>query len=237
MYNPKFNYQPLDRQTINGQRRYSTPDGNKLASVTTILEATKPEEKKKILQQWRNRVGNDHAQQITTEAASRGTRMHAYLEHYVKTGAIKERDPNPFSWASHAMANVVINQGLLNVTEFWGIEVPLFFPEVYAGTTDCVGVHENKESILDFKQTNKPKKREWIDDYFLQLAAYSEAHNEIHGTNIKRGVVLMCVKPEVDQQQKLLTEPVYQEFILEGDEFEKYRSLWWKRVEQYYTLT
>lgn len=236
MYTPKFEYQPLSRQTVDGQRRYNTPDGNKLPSVTTILDATKPIENIQAIQQWRKRVGAERAQQITTEAASRGTRMHSYLEHYVKTGEIKSRGTNPYSWASHAMADVVINSGLKSVSEFWGIEVSLYYPEIYAGTTDCVGVHSGQESILDFKQTNKPKKREWIDDYFLQLAAYSEAHNELHGTNIKKGVVLMCVKPDMDEQQNLLTTPEYQEFILEGDEFEKYRSLWWKRVEQFYLL-
>lgn len=235
MYNPKFNYQPLSRQQVDGQRRYATPDGEKLPSVTTILDSTKPAETKKALQEWRNKVGHERAQQITTEAANRGTRMHTYLEHYVKEGKVKDRGSNPFSWPSHAMADVVINAGLKNVNEFWGIEVPLYFPKVYAGTTDCVGIHNDTESILDFKQSNKPKKREWIEDYFLQLAAYSEAHNELHGTNIKKGVILMCVKPEVDEQFNIVTPPKYQEFIIEGDEFEKYRSMWWSRVEQFYT--
>jgi genome maintenance exonuclease 1 len=112
----------------------------------------------------------------------------------------------------------------------------LYFPEVYAGTTDGAGIHLNQESILDYKQTNKPKKREWIDDYFLQLCAYAEAHNALHGTNIKKGVVLMCVKPDLDANHNIVGHPQYQEFVLEGAEFEKYRSLWWHRVEQYYLL-
>ncbi len=235
MYNPKFNYEPLPRQNVNGERRYTTPQGQRLPSVTTILEATKPEERKKALNDWRNKVGEQKARQITTEAANRGTRMHTYLENYVKQGKITERGNNPFSWASHAMADVVIREGLVKVNEFWGIEVPLYFPDIYAGTTDCVGIHEGAESILDFKQTNKPKKREWIEDYFLQLAAYSEAHNELHNTKIKKGVVLMCVKPELDQQHYITRPPEYQEFVLEGSEFEKYRKIWWRRVEQYYT--
>jgi genome maintenance exonuclease 1 len=237
MYNPKFNYTPVPRVEVNGKRFYATPDGNKLPSVTTILDKTKPEEKKLILEQWRRRVGYEKAQQITTEAANRGTRMHTYLEHYVKNGELKDRGTNPFGWASHAMAEVVIDQGLTNrVNEFWGYEVPLYFPKVYAGTTDAAGVHLNEESILDYKQTNKPKKREWIDDYFLQLCAYAEAHNELHGTRIKKGVILMCVKPVTDDMGNVLATPEYQEFVLEGDEFEKYRGLWWKRVEQFYML-
>lgn len=235
MYIPKFQYVPLSRQTVDGKRKYATPDGEKLPSVTTILDATKPEEKREALNQWRRSVGVAKAQAITTEAANRGTRMHSYLEQYVKEGSIKERGSNPFSWASHAMAQTVINQGLTNVNEFWGVEVPLYFPKVYAGTTDCVGVHNGQEAILDFKQSNKPKKREWIEDYFLQLAAYSEAHNELHGTNIRKGVILMCVKPTVNESQEIITAPQYLEFILEGEEYEKYRNLWWHRVEEYYT--
>lgn len=236
MYNPKFDYQPVPRITVDGRRYYATSDGNRLPSVTTILDQTKPAEKRQALERWRQSVGVERAQQITTEAANRGTRMHSYLEQYVKQGVMPERGSNPFSWASHAMAQTVIQQGLKNVTEFWGIEVPLYFPRLYAGTTDGAGVHLNEESILDYKQTNKPKRREWIEDYFMQLAAYAEAHNELYGTQIKKGVVLMCVKPQLDEQQNVLDQPVYQEFVLEGAEFEKYRQAWWHRVEQYYLL-
>jgi len=236
MYNPKFNYQPIPRENVNGRRLYATPDGKKLPSVTTILEATKSEEKKAALQNWRNRVGHEQAQAITTEAANRGTRMHTYLEQYVQEGVIKERGTNPFSWASHAMAHVVVEHGLKNVSEFWGIEVPLYFPGIYAGTTDGAGMHLNDEAILDYKQTNRLKKREWIDDYFMQLCAYAEAHNELHGTRIQKGVILMCVKPELDEQMNMIKPPEYQEFVLEGREFEHYRDPWWKKVEQYYLL-
>jgi len=236
MYNPKFNYQPIPRENVNGRRLYATPDGKKLPSVTTILEATKSEEKKAALQNWRNRVGHEQAQAITTEAANRGTRMHTYLEQYVQEGVIKERGTNPFSWASHAMAHVVVEHGLKNVSEFWGIEVPLYFPGIYAGTTDGAGMHLNDEAILDYKQTNRLKKREWIDDYFMQLCAYAEAHNELHGTRIQKGVILMCVKPEFDEQMNMIKPPEYQEFVLEGREFEHYRDQWWKKVEQYYLL-
>jgi genome maintenance exonuclease 1 len=236
MYNPKFNYKPIPRVVVEGKRFYATPDGKNLPSVTTILDKTKSEEKKQILERWRKSVGYEKAQQITTEAANRGTRMHTYLEKYIKDGVIPPKGSNPFSWPSHVMAQEVVDKGLVNVSEFWGIEVPLYFPEVYAGTTDGAGIHLNQESILDYKQTNKPKKREWIDDYFLQLCAYAEAHNALHGTNIKKGVVLMCVKPDLDANHNIVGHPQYQEFVLEGAEFEKYRSLWWHRVEQYYLL-
>ena len=236
MYNPKFDYKPIPRVVLEGKRFYATPDGNNLPSVTTILDKTKSPDKIEALNRWRRSVGVEKAQQITTEAANRGTRMHTYLEQYVRDGAIKEPGSNPYTWPSHAMAKVVVDKGLKNVSEFWGIEVPLYFPNIYAGTTDGAGIHLNEEAILDYKQTNKPKKREWIDDYFVQLCAYAEAHNELHGTRIRKGVILMCVKPDLDDQFNIIKPPEYQEFVLEGAEFDRYRDLWWRKVEQYYLL-
>jgi genome maintenance exonuclease 1 len=224
MYIPnKYNYVPLLRETINGSRKYATPDGEKLPSVTTILDATKSEESKQALQNWRKRVGVQKAQEITTEAAGRGTRMHKWLEDYIKTGILNEPGSNPYSLQSHSMAQSIINQGLIKCNEYWGTEVPLYYPKIYAGTTDLAGVHDGSEAIMDHKQTNKPKKREWIDDYFVQLAAYANAHNEVHGTKIRKGVIFMCSAANE-----------YQEFILEGPEFVKYTDIWFSRVEQYY---
>ncbi len=232
--NPKFNYQLMSRTSEDGRRLYLTPDGKKVPSVTTILDRTKPEESKRALNEWKKRVGAEKAQQITTEAANRGTRMHTYLEHYVKTGEIRERPGNPFAWASHAMAQVVIDQGLKNVGEFWGVEIPLYFPNLYAGTTDGAGIHLNDEAILDYKQTNKPKREEWIDDYKLQLVAYALAHNEVYGTRIRKGVVLMCVRPDMDDQHNIIKPPQYQEFVLKPEDFDYWEQQWWKRLELYY---
>lgn len=201
-----------------------TPDGHAVPSVTTILDATKPEEAKQALREWRKRVGEEKAKQITTEAAGRGTRMHKWLENHVKTGSMGEPGTNPYSIQSHQMAQTIRDKGLRNCQEFWGTEVSLYFPEIYAGTTDLVGVHDNNEAIMDHKQTNKPKKREWIDDYFLQLAAYALAHNEVWGTKIRKGVVFMCSAANE-----------YQEFIVEGSEFDKYTDLWYSRLDKYYT--
>ena len=233
-HNPQYEYGKIQRKETDAGRRYQTPSGDIVPSVTTILDKTKSEESRRALQNWRARVGTEQAQQITTEAANRGTRMHTYLEHYVKTGTHKERGTNPFSWPSHLMAEEIINRGLVNVNEFWGIEVPLYFPKIYAGTTDGAGIHLNEETILDYKQSNKPKKREYIEDYFMQLAAYAEAHNELFGTKIRKGVVLMCVKPDLDANHNIIGKPQYQEFVLEGAEFEIYRDQWWRRVEEYY---
>ena len=237
VYNPKFDYQPLSRVSIDGKRMYATPDGKKLPSVTTVLDKTKPEEKKAALNEWRRRVGVENAQKITTEAANRGTRMHKYLEDYIKDGVLKERGSNPFSFASHAMAQTVIEDGLVNVNEIWGVEIPLYFPQLYAGTTDGCGLHFGDESILDYKQTNKPKRAEWIEDYYLQLVAYALAHNEVYGTNIRKGVVLMCVKPPVDPiTMEPTARPEYQEFVLKPEDFDRWADAWWRRLEQYYLM-
>lgn len=225
MYIPnKFPYQELKKETINGSRKYITPEGYALPSVTTILDATKPEEKKKALQEWRNRVGHKQAQAITTEAAGRGTRMHKWIETYIKTGSLGEPGSNPYSQQSYNMACSIVEKGLINCSEFWGTEVSLFYPEIYAGTTDLVGIHDSVECIMDHKQTNKPKKREWIDDYFVQLAAYAEAHNKVYNTKIRKGVIFMC---SADNQ--------YQEFIVEGIDFDKFTELWYKKLEEYYS--
>lgn len=225
----KYNYSPLARESVEGKRHYALPDGSKVPSVTTILERTKPEEAKQKLQEWRNRVGHERAQQITTEAANRGTRMHTYLERYVKSDDIGELPTNPFAQPSWFMAAKVILEGLQHANEYWGSEVPLYYSGLYAGTTDLVGVWKGQPAIMDFKQSNKVKKREWIDDYFLQLAAYAEAHNDTYGTAINTGVILMCVKPATEQD-----EPVYQEFVLEPQDFAHWRDQWMRRVELYY---
>ena len=226
MYIPdKYKYEPLSRVTIDGKRRYATPDGQKLPSVTTVLSATTPLEKKQILENWRKRVGYKQAQAITTEAANRGTRMHKFIEDYIKNGVISESGSNPYSIQSHKMAQNIIQNGLVNCNEFWGTEVPLYYPAVYAGTTDLVGIHDGSEAIMDHKQSNKFKKREWIEDYFLQLTAYATAHNEVHGTKIRKGVIFMCT-----------ADNVYQEFIVEGNEFDEWQDKWFKRLEEYYSM-
>ena len=225
MYLPnKYPYNTLRKETVNGSRHYVTPDGHRVASVTTILDATKPEEAKKALREWRKRVGQEKAQQITTEAAGRGTRMHKWLENYIKTGNMGEPGTNPYSQQSFEMARQIVEHGLKNCTEYWGTEVSLYYPEIYAGTTDLVGIHTGSEAIMDHKQSNKVKKREWIDDYFIQLTAYANAHNKVWGTNIRKGVIFMCT---ADKQ--------YLEFIIEGTEFDKYSDLWFARLEEYYT--
>ena len=225
MITEKYPYKELKKGNYNGSRKYLTPDGQKLPSVTTVISATASEEKKQALNNWRKRVGYAKAQEITTEAAGRGTRMHKWLEDYIKTDVINDPGSNPYSQQSHVMAKTIIAEGLVNCDEYWGTEVSLWFPGIYAGTTDLVGVHSGDEAIMDHKQTNKPKKREWIDDYFIQMTAYADAHNEVYVTKIRKGVIFMCSK-----------DNEYQEFVIEGNEFDKYHQQWLKKLEQYYTL-
>jgi genome maintenance exonuclease 1 len=230
----KFPYKEMSKVSVDGKRRYLTPDGLKVPSVTTILDATKSEESKQALANWRKNVGYAKAAAITTEAAGRGTRMHKWIEDYIKVDKIGDPGSNPYSQQSHLMATQIIEKGLVNCNEYWGTEVSLHFPEVYAGTTDLCGIHGGAEAIMDHKQSNKPKKREWIDDYFVQTAAYAIAHNEVFNTKIRKGVIFMCVPPERNADNTW-SVPQYLEFIVEGNEFDKYENMWWKRLEAYYS--
>ena len=219
-YKEQFNYTPINRKQTNEGRKYVTPGGHAVASVTTILEKTKTEEKKQALQNWRNRIGHKEAQAITTEAASRGTSMHSHLEHWLAHGIV-ENKTNLVHQHSAKMATAIIDNYLNpNLDEWWGSEVGLYYPELYAGTTDLVGVYNGVPSIIDFKQTNKPKKTEWIEDYFLQAAAYAAAHNAVHGTDINQGVILMCSKDVAPQHWVV--------------DLSEYTDKWFDKVHQYY---
>jgi genome maintenance exonuclease 1 len=220
-FKEKFDYKPINRKQTTEGRKYQTPDGNAVASVTTILDKTKPEETKQALQEWRNRVGHKEAAAITSEAANRGTSMHSHLENWLAFGEIQDKS-NLVHQQSGKMATRIIEDYLdPNLNEWWGSEVGLFYPELYAGTTDLVGLYGGVPSIIDFKQTNKPKKTEWVEDYFLQAAAYAAAHNVVHNTNIRQGVILMCSK---DLQP--------QHWVVDLAEYE---AKWFARVWDYYS--
>jgi genome maintenance exonuclease 1 len=216
----KYDYKEIKKASVEGRRLYACPDGNSVASVTTILDATKD---KTHLIAWRKRVGETKAKEITTEAAGVGTRMHKYLEDYVESGEWPDAGSNPYAQQAHKMAEQVREQALTNIDEIWGSEVQLYHPKIYAGTTDLVGSYKGNPCIMDFKQTNKPKKKEWVEDYYLQLTAYALAHNELYGTDIQEGHVFMCSR---DLQ--------YQQFDLWPDDFKHWESKWWDRVYEYY---
>jgi len=218
-------FQYLNAEQINDpvtrKRVYQTPDGEKLPSVTTILSATKDQTH---LIEWRKRVGEERARQITTEAAGVGTAMHANLERFI-AGLERQPGNNPVHVQANSMANVIIENGLNDVDEVWAMEQSLYFPGLYSGTTDLVGVYKGEPAVMDYKQTNKPKKEEWVEDYKIQLVAYILAHNEVYGTDIRRGVVFMCSR-----------NCEYQQFEVTPDDFDYWQEEWLKKVEQYYGL-
>lgn len=224
----KYDYKPLSRKEIEGKRKYLTPDGSAVASVTTILDATKD---KTHLIAWRKRVGETKAREITTEAAGVGTRMHKYLEDYIEFGEWPTPGSNPFAIKAHHMATQIRDNALKDVDEIWGSEIALYVPNMYAGTTDLVGQYKGQPAIMDFKQSNKPKKEEWIVDYFLQLVAYAEAHNEVYGTNIREGHVFMCTRGDDGME---IGGELYQQFDLWPNEYDEWRHEWYNRVYEYY---
>jgi genome maintenance exonuclease 1 len=219
--NSPYPYQELRRKSINGQRLYENPWGDPVPSVTTILDKTKPREKREALNNWRKRVGEAEAQIITSEAANVGTQMHNMLEAWVKN----EEYAGESTIQSRMMADTVKQNVEPYLDEVWGSEVNLCYPGLYAGTTDLVGVYKGKPTIMDFKQTNKPKKREWIDDYFMQGAAYGMAHNELYGTEIENIAIFMCSR-----------ECEWQLFEVEAKEFKEWEEKWALRVAEFYNL-
>jgi hypothetical protein len=219
-FNPKFKYEKLTR--IDGPSRlYATPDGSKVPSVTTILSSTAD---KTFLIEWKKRVGEAEAQRISTESAGLGTLVHKHIENFIE-GIERPPGSTPIHQLARAMSDQVIEKGLPGVDEVWGMEASLYYPGLYAGTTDLCGVYKGKPSIMDHKTAKKMKKPEWMQDYFIQTTAYALAHNEVHGTDIQQGVLFM-----VDRENQ------YQTFIIEGAEFKHYSDLWLQRVEQYYKL-
>ena len=220
-HNPKFIYPKSTRSSVDGHRLYNLGEA-KLPSVTTILSATQPPEKAKALAEWRLRVGADEATRIVDNSATRGTAMHRIIESYL-TGQY-HLDLTDVGRNAHNMAQTIIKNGLDNkITEYYGIEVTLYYPDLYAGTTDLVAQHVGCDSIIDFKQTNKPKKREWIEDYFVQIAAYAMAHDYVYGTTIKKCVVMMCDPNNL-----------YQEFVIRDHEVKNYKHKFLRRLDEYY---
>ena len=219
-WNKLYHYPPSSRSTTDGIRTYDV--GNeKLPSVTTILQATQPEEKRRKLAEWRAIKGKIEADRIKKQSASRGSNMHLHLEKFILGQG--HLDLTEEGKTAKSMADTVIDKGLGDLQEIWGSEVTLWYPGLYAGATDLVGVYDYEESIVDFKQSNKPKRKEWIEDYFLQLAAYAMAHNQIYDTGIRQGVILMCTP-----------DNYFQKFQIKGKEFKEYKYKFLERVDKYY---
>jgi genome maintenance exonuclease 1 len=219
-WNKQFEYPKSMRSLINDERHYEV-GSEKLPSVTTILAATQSDEKRESLAKWKEKVGDSKADEIKNQAATRGTVMHSHLEYHLNGQGLL--DLSSEGQVAKSMADKIIKEGLNDLQEIWGSEVTLYYPGLYAGATDLCGIYQGRDSIIDFKQSNKPKKDEWIQDYKLQLAAYATAHDCIYNTNIEQGVILMCT-PDL----------YFQRFIINGSQFREYKWMWLEKVDQYY---
>ena len=221
LWNKRFNYSALKRVTDKSGTRHYSLDGNIVPSVTTILEKTKAQKDIDSLNAWKDRVGQVEATRIINESTSRGDKMHKNLED-----ALHGKQSLNFEFSDDIekkMSDTIISQALeKKLNEIWGCEIPLFYPDSHAGTTDLCWVYDNCESIIDFKSSKKMKKREWISDYFLQTSAYALAHNLQHNTKIQQGVILMCT-PNLE----------FQEFIIKDNEFLWYQKKFKERVDKY----
>lgn len=221
MLTNKYNYPQLKRIQTPAGRQYVGQDDNPVPSVTTILSETGD---KTALIAWRKRVGEAEATRISTESAGLGTKVHNALEKYILQEEYEIKGNNVISIMAKRMVDSMINEGFCNVDELWGTEVGLIAQGLYAGTSDAIGLHNGTPAIIDFKTAKKLKKREWIEDYFMQGCAYALAHNEMFDTDIKKIAILM-----VDREAK------FAEYIIEGDEFEEYCEKWSNRVADYYS--
>jgi len=219
--NNKYNYiqgkQITDHES--GTRVYEV-NNSRLPSVTTILGATKDQQ---FLKDWKVKVGEKNAERIKNLSSKRGTAMHKFLESYVQ--GVGYDDLTGIGREAKAMAEKVIDMGLAPVEEVYGSEVTLHYPGLYAGSTDLVCLHNGMETIADFKQSNRPKKLEWIEDYFLQIAAYAMAHDYVYGSKIKQGVIMICT-PDL----------YYQEFKFQDIELRKWKHKFLKRLDMYHEL-
>ena len=222
-WNNKFSYPKSSRSFENGLRKYLFGD-EKLPSVTSILQATKSEEDKASLENWKQRVGHEEANKIKIEASNRGTSMHSYIEDFLKGRVNDSFFENNEQYKS--MAKEIIEKGIKGkLEEIYGMETTLFYPEKYAGTADLVGIYQGQETIIDFKQANKPKKTDYIQDYFLQLGAYTLAHNVVYKTSITSGVILLCT-----------VDNLFQDFKVDGTELIMYQNLFLGRLKKFNEL-
>jgi genome maintenance exonuclease 1 len=225
MLSNQFNYTSISRAQIAGQRIYNCPGGFNLPSVTTILEKTKSIEDRNSLEQWKKRVGAEKAEKIKNEAACRGTRQGKFLENYINTGNMGPIGSHPISKLAHTMASTIIENGLDRCELFFGTEIGLWYNPYYAGSTDCIAQMNGEIIIVDFKQINAIRDEKYLNNYKCQLVAYAVSHNFLYGTNIRRGIDMMCT-PDLQ----------YQESEIAGAEFDKYEILWWERVIKYYDM-
>jgi genome maintenance exonuclease 1 len=211
-----YNYEQIEREEGPGGRSYGK---DRLPSVTRILDATKD---KTYLKDWVDRVGQEEADRIKNTSSRIGMHMHTVVERMVAYRDL----PKPTNWdmiKGYELGYRLIREQFHDINEIWGSEVILWSPGRYAGTTDMVGVYRGKSAIIDFKQSNKPKRHEWIKDYWHQVSAYALAHDALFGTHIEMGVVMVALQTGGTQV-----------FTTMGAEFNGHKADWLERVEQYY---
>ena len=218
-HSDKYTYVDASRIEEHGSRLYDV-NGARLPSVTTILGKTKNQQ---FLKDWKAKVGEQEAERIKNVSSSRGTAMHKFLENYI-TG-VGYDDLTALGQEAKAMAQKVIDVGLTPVEEIYGSEVTLYYPGLYAGSTDLVCVHNEMDTIVDFKQANRPKREDWIDDYKMQIAAYAMAHDYVHKSNIEQGIIMICT-PDL----------YYQEFTVSGADLRSWKHKFLKRLDMYHEL-
>jgi hypothetical protein len=218
-HSEKYSYQLGTQSMDHGSRIYDVA-GYRLPSVTTVLGKTKDQ---KFLKDWTAKVGEQEATRIKNVSSARGTAMHKFLEHYILGTGYD--DLTGLGQEAKSMAEKVIEIGLAPVEEYYGSEVTMYYPGLYAGSTDLVCSHNGEDTIVDFKQANRPKKKEWIEDYYLQIAAYAMAHDYVHNSAINKGVIMVCT-PDL----------YYQEFVITGAELRQYKHKFLKRLDMYHDL-
>ena len=216
-----YTYPELKRQESDEGRFYLDSKNNPVPSVTTVLNKTS--NKKDSIQQWRNRVGEEEANRIIKQSTDIGTMVHEALELYLNEQEWRNFSDNQDGVLAERMTEKFIESGLNSITEVWGLEVGLILDGLYAGTADCVGKINGVPSLIDFKTARKMKKREWIEDYFLQCCAYANAHNVMFNTDINQIVILM-----IDR------DLIFKEFIVQPTEFNILTKLWKNRLIEFH---
>ena len=218
--NDKFKYPILERVDTEIGRHYLDSNNKPVPSVTTVLSGTS--KSKDGLLQWRNRVGEEEAERIIKQSTDIGTAVHEAIENYLNGKFWDNFEETHDQLLAKKMSNKFIIDGLKGITEIWGLEVGLVLDNLYAGTADCVGEYQGIPTLIDFKTAKKIKKREWIEDYFLQGCAYANAHNVMFGTKIEQIVILM-----VDRNS------IFQEFVVRPTEFSFLTKKWKKRLIEF----
>ncbi|MFL2707726.1 MAG: preprotein translocase subunit TatA [Gammaproteobacteria bacterium] len=217
MITNKFDYPELKRVNNNLGRFYIDSDSNHVPSVTTILNNIS--DKKASIDQWRMRVGDDEADRVMKEATDIGSMVHESLENYLNKSDHNIFTNDSIGIMAKGMSQKLIDDALNSISEVYGLEVHLVLNDLYAGTADCIGVIDGEETIIDFKTSKRIKKKEWIDDYFLQGCAYANAHNVMFNTNIKQVAILM-----VDR------DLIYKKFLIKDNEFNHFTKLWKQKL-------